>query len=85
MYSTCAKCADSDHPAHVQNYNPSLFSPLIHFVVSNNSVCGQGKPRSECADAQADLGLRCMHMPGGTFSHCAARITGIILTKLFHA
>ena len=30
-------------------------------------------PRSDCADAQADLGFCCPHMPEDTFSHGAAR------------
>ena len=40
--------------------------------VSNDSVCGQRMPWSDCADAQADLGLRCPYMPEDTFSHGAA-------------
>ena len=27
-----------------------------------------------CADAQADLGLRCPHLPGDTVSHVAAHL-----------
>ena len=37
-------------------------------VVSNDSVSGQGRPLSDCANAQADLGLQCLHMPEDTFS-----------------
>ena len=44
-------------------YNPSLCSPFIHSVVSNDSVHRQGRPGSDCADAQADLGLHCQHRP----------------------
>ena len=47
-------------------------SPFLHSVVSNDSVSGQGKPWSDCADAQADMGLRCPHMPEDKFPHGAA-------------
>ena len=39
-----------------------LCFPFIHSVVSNDSVSGQRRPWSDCADAQADLGLRCPDM-----------------------
>ena len=42
----------------------------IETVVSNVSV--QGRPWSDCADAQADQGLRWPHMPKDTFSYGAA-------------
>ena len=45
----------------------------IYSIVSKNSVSGQRSPRSDCADAQSDLGLRCPHMPGDTFSHVTAK------------
>ena len=44
-------------------YYPGLCSLFIQSVVSNDSVCGQWRPRSDCANAQADLGLHCPHMP----------------------
>ena len=31
----------------------------IYFTESNNSLSGQRRPRSDCAHAQSDLGLRC--------------------------
>ena len=46
-----------------------ICSPLIHYIVSIDSVSGKRRPRSDCANAQPDLGLRCPHMPEGTFSH----------------
>ena len=48
-----------------------ICSPLIHSIVSNNSTSGQWRPWSDCADAQADLGLRCPHMPKDMFTHGA--------------
>ena len=50
-------------------YYPGICSTFIHSVISNDSVNGQWRPWSACADAQADLGLRCPHMPENLFSH----------------
>ena len=50
-------------------YHPGVCSPFIHSIVSNDSVNERGRPWSDCADAHADLGLRCPHMPEDTFSH----------------
>ena len=44
-------------------YHSGHCSLLIQSVVSNDSVSRQGRPGSDRADAQADLGLRCPHMP----------------------
>ena len=41
---------------------PGLCSAVIYSVASNDSVMEQRRPRSDCADAQSDLGLRCSHM-----------------------
>ena len=38
-------------------YNPGICSLFIYSVVSNDSVTGQRRPWSDCADAQSDLGL----------------------------
>ena len=38
------------------SYRPLL---SIHFTVSNDSVSEQRRPRSDCANAQSDLGLCC--------------------------
>ena len=51
----------------------SLFSIDI-FCMSNNSVSWQRMPWSDCADAQAGLGLRCPHMPEDTLSHGVAQV-----------
>ena len=53
--------------------HPGICSPLKHSVVYNGSVCGQRRPRSDCADAQSDLGLRCPHMPEDTFPYGAVQ------------
>ena len=44
-------------------------SPLIHSIVSNDFVSGEQRPWTVCAEAQADLGLRCLHMPEDTCQH----------------
>ena len=55
-------------------YHPGLCSPFILSVVSNDSVSGQWRPWSDCADAQSDLGLHCLQMPEDTFSYGAAQV-----------
>ena len=42
------------------------------FYSTNESKSGQRRSRSDCADAQYDLGLRYPHMLKDTFSHGAA-------------
>ena len=51
-------------------------SPLHSYpIVSDDSGRGQWKPWSDCANAQADLGLRCPHMPKDTISHVAVHFS----------
>ena len=49
--------------------HPGLCFSFVHSVISINYVSGQGRPWSDFADAPADLGLRCPHLPKDTFSH----------------
>ena len=42
------------------------------------SSCGQARPWSDCADAQADLSVRWAHMPEGMFSHVAVHSVNTI-------
>ena len=60
-------------------YHPGLCSPSIHFKVSNDFVRGQWRPWSDCAEAQADLGLCYPHMPEEMFSHGATYMLMISL------
>ena len=53
--------------------HPGICSPL-KLIVANDSVSGQQRPKSDFADAQSDLGLRCLHMPEDTLSKGAAHI-----------
>ena len=55
-------------------YHSGLCSPFIHSVVSNDSVSGQWRPWSDCADAQADLGLHCPFMSKDMFPHGAIQM-----------
>ena len=77
---TCANCADSDYHyhAHAQSIIPSLCSPFIHYIVglrlSNDSVSGQERPRSDYVDVQTGMSLCCPHMPEDMFSHGEAYI-----------
>ena len=60
---TYAKQTDSDSSHACANTDTDLCSSLIHSIVSYNSVSGQRRPWSDCANAQADLGLCCPHLP----------------------
>ena len=70
----CAEYAGSHYPVHDQG-SIRAFLSMIHSIVSFDSVSGQRRPCSDCADAQADLGLRWPHMPKDAFSHGAAHFT----------
>ena len=67
-------------------FHPGIYSPLKQSIVANDSNCGQRRPWSDCADAQANLGLRCPHMPEDTFSHGTAhlRTVRILTSWYFH-
>ena len=65
---------DSDSPYACTKYHPGLCFPLMHFVMSNDYARGQRRSWSDCADAQADLGLHCPNMPEKKFLHGAAHI-----------
>ena len=56
-------------------YHPGLYYQFIRSLVSNDYVHGHWWPCSDCSNAQADLGLRCPHIPEDTFLHCAVQIT----------
>ena len=74
MRTFISKCACA-------KYHTGLYSPFIQSEVSNKSVSGQWRPWSDCADAQADLGLRCLHMPK-MFPHGTAHVVLILLDFL---
>ena len=59
-------------------YHSGLCSSFIHSVVSNYPDSGQQKPRSDCPDAQSDLGLCCPHMLKGMFLLGAAHIIKLL-------
>ena len=70
-FRACAKCADSDHPAHAQSITRTF---ALHIFYSSHLVADNEGPDQTRGDAQADLGLRCPHMPEGTLSHGAAHL-----------
>ena len=53
--------------AHAQSH-PGICSPLMHSIVSNDSVSRQQRPWSDSVNVQTDLCLYCRHMPND-FSH----------------
>ena len=71
FFRTFSKCTNSDSSQACRKSQPGICFPLLHSVVSDNSVSGQRRPWSDCANAQAGLDLRCPHMSGDTFSHGA--------------
>ena len=71
---TSAKCTYSNIPHACAKCHLGVISLLIHAIVYINSVSGRRRLWSDCADAQADLGLRCPHMPKDTFLHGAAHL-----------
>ena len=64
-------------------YYPGLWFLWIHSVVPNDSVSEHWRPWAYCADALADLSLRCPHMSEDTFSHGSAHliVVNILLYK----
>ena len=75
----CLRTCAFQSPCACAKYHPGLCSPFIHSVVLNDSSSGQWRPWSDCADAQADLGLRCPHMPEDTFSQGETRKVFVLL------
>ena len=53
--------------------HPGICSPLKR-IIANDFVCEQQRPWLDCADAQADLGLRCSYVPEDTFWHGEAHV-----------
>ena len=68
---TCAKCRFRFIRTCAKSYS-GIGSLLT--LLSNASLSGHWRSWSDWAGAQADLGLRCPHMPEDTFSHGAAHI-----------
>ena len=61
---------DPDQPTKPHNLIiKALVYIAIYSTVSKESVNEWWRPRSDCAHAQTDLGLRCPHMHEDTFTH----------------
>ena len=69
---TCALSEDSDQPARMRRLIWIFTGRIFDSHGCNLSSCGQQWRWSDCADAQAGLSLRWVHMSEGTFSHVAA-------------
>ena len=63
VHSTVRKQYRSRSAQEVAQSDEGICFTLIYSTVSNVFISGQRRPRSDCADAQSDLGLRCPHMP----------------------
>ena len=55
------------HTTRAQSH-PGICFPMMHSIVSSDYGSEQWRSWSDCADAQADLGIRCPHMPENTFN-----------------
>ena len=64
----CAKWVDSASADACAKSHPGICFPLIPSTVSNESDSGQWRLWSDCPDAQADLGLPCLHMLDDVFT-----------------
>ena len=51
FFENAQYCTDSDSSRACAKSHPAFCSPLIHSVVSIDSVCGQRRPWSDCAAA----------------------------------
>ena len=68
------KCTDSDSSHACAKAHPGICFALIHSIMVNNSVRGQRGPCSDCANAQAEHGLRWPHKPEESFTHGATHL-----------
>ena len=64
--------------------HPGICSPLKHSIVPNNSVSGQRRLGSDCADAQSDQGLRCLHLPEDPLSHGETQMISFAFMIIIH-
>ena len=62
---SCEKVSSSNF-LHIPKVS-SVCSPFKQSIISNDSDCGKRRP-DQTVDAQADLGLCCLHIPEDTFS-----------------
>ena len=59
---TCAKCTNSNSSCACLKYHHDICSPLIHSIVSNDSVSRQQRTWSDCTSAQSAYARRRFHM-----------------------
>ena len=75
----CALIEDSDQPVHQHSLIRVFGGRSVGSQGSNNSSGGKLRLRLDCADAQTDLILRCMHMPtctlGWILAHTVCALT----------
>ena len=77
-----APSEDSDQPAHSRSLIRIFTGRVLASQGVKGSSCGQRRPWSVCADAQADLSLRWAHMSAGTFSYVKAQLYALLLVSL---
>ena len=80
--STCAKCADSRHPARAQSI--ILAYALRSYILWYPMIPSAGREGPDQTEwtAQSDLGFRCPYLPEDTFPHGEALYILIFLFDL---
>ena len=63
VFGTYTNSEDSDQSAYPPNRIWALCCTSIYSTVSSDPESGKRWPRSDCADAQSDLGHRYPHRP----------------------
>ena len=70
VFGVNANSIDPDQPGEIQSIYSDLEirSTSVCSTVPKDCISGQRRPRSDCADAQSDLGLRCPPMLEDVFA-----------------
>ena len=86
---TRAPSEDSDQTAHSRSLIRIFTGRNLDSKGRNVSPCGHRRLKSDCADAQADLSLRWVHMSESMFSYveaykfCQQKEAGILIGNMF--
>ena len=78
VFLAFAQCADSDSPHACAVSHLGISSPLIYFVVPNDSVGRERNPRSDSAYTQSFLGIHCPQMLEDTFLYICGSFLHVI-------
>ena len=74
--SNMHKCVDFEIPVHAQSIIPT-FALHSYILWYHMILLADSEGPDQAVDVQAELGLRCPHMPKDTFSHGAAQVVQV--------